>query len=105
MKSIDCFIVKPFKERYDNKVTIDGKELITNASIEDYKSISKKAVVVSTPLSFKSDIKKGDVVIIHHNIFRRFYDIRGKEKNGSLYFKPIYFKTKFHSRCKGAFNI
>ena len=36
MKSIDCFIVKPFKERYDNKVTIDGKELITNASIEDY---------------------------------------------------------------------
>jgi hypothetical protein len=87
MKSIDCFIVKPFKERYDNKVTIDGKELITNASIEDYKSISKKAVVVSTPLSFKSDIKKGDVVIIHHNIFRRFYDLRGKEKNGSLYFK------------------
>ena len=92
MKSIDCFIVKPFKERYDNKVVIEGKELITNASIEDYKSISKKAVVVSTPLSFKSEIKKGDVVIIHHNIFRRFYDIRGKEKNGSLYFKDdMYF--------------
>ena len=92
MKSIDCFIVKPFKERYDNKVVIEGKELITNASIEDYKSISKKAVVVSTPLSFKSEIEKGDVVIIHHNIFRRFYDIRGKEKNGSLYFKDdMYF--------------
>ena len=92
MKSIDCFIVKPFKERYDNKVIIEGKELITNASIEDYKSISKKAIVVSTPLSFKSDIKEGDVVIIHHNIFRRFYDIRGKEKNGSLYFKDgMYF--------------
>ena len=92
MKSIDCFIVKPFKERYDNKVVIEGKELITNASIEDYKSISKKAVVVSTPLSFKSEIKKGDVVIILHNIFRRFYDIRGKEKNGSLYFKDdMYF--------------
>ena len=92
MKSIDCFIVKPFEERYDNKVIIEGKELITNASIEDYKSISKKAIVVSTPLSFKSDIKEGDVVIIHHNIFRRFYDIRGKEKNGSLYFKDdMYF--------------
>ena len=92
MKSIDCFIVKPFEERYDNKVIIEGKELITNASIEDYKSISKKAVVVSTPLSFKSEIKKGDIVIIHHNIFRRFYDIKGKEKNGSLYFKDdLYF--------------
>jgi len=87
MKSIDCFIVKPFKERYDNKVIVEGKELITNASIEDYKSISKKAIVVSTPISFKSNISKGDVVIIHHNIFRRFYDIKGKEKNGSLYFK------------------
>jgi len=92
MKSIDCFIVKPFKERYDNKVIVDGKELITNASIEDYKSISKKAIVVSTPMSFKSNISEGDIVIIHHNIFRRFYDIKGKEKNGSLYFKDnMYF--------------
>ena len=24
--------------------------------------------------------------MIHHNVFRRYYDIRGKEKNSSKYF-------------------
>ena len=31
--------------------------------------------------------KEGDQVIVHHNVFRRWYDIRGIEKNSS--FKPM----------------
>jgi len=92
MKSLYQFIVKPYKNRYDNTTSIESKELIVNTSIEDHKFVSKKAVVVSTPAAFDTDIKTGDIVYVHHNIFRRYYDMKGKEKNSSTFFKDdLYF--------------
>jgi len=92
MKSIYSFIVKPYRERYDNVKEIDGKSIIINTTISKHEFISKKAVVVSTPTAFDTDIKQGDIVYIHHNIFRRWYDQRGKERNSASYFKDdMYF--------------
>ena len=92
MKSLYQFIVKPFNNRYDNIKKLDDKYLIINTSIEKHLFVSKKAVVVSTPAAFKTKIKIGDIVYVHHNIFRRYYDIRGVEKNSSTYFKDnMYF--------------
>ena len=71
---------------------IDENELIINTSIEDHKFVSKKAVVVSTPAAYDTKIKKDDIVYVHHNIFRRYYDMRGIEKNSSTFFKDdLYF--------------
>jgi hypothetical protein len=90
MKSLYNFIVKPYNERYNNK-KVGGKELIVNSNIEDHQFISKKAVVVSTPIAFDTNIKpKGDIVYIHHNIFRRWYDQKGKEKIALHILKMIY---------------
>ena len=92
MNSLYSFIVKPLKDRYDNTRTVAGSDLIINTGIEDYKFISKKAVVVSTPAAFNTKINIGDELYIHHNIFRRWYDQRGKERNSSTYFKDdLYF--------------
>ena len=92
MKSLYQFLVKPYFDRYDNTRYIDGKELIINTSIEDHKFVSKKAVVVSTPAAFDTDIRTGDIVYVHHNIFRRYYDMKGREKNSSTFFKDeLYF--------------
>jgi len=92
MKSLYQFLVKPYSSRYDNTRDIDGKELIINTSIEDHKFVSKKAIVVSTPIAFNTDVKCGDIVYVHHNIFRRYYDMKGKEKNSSTFFKDeLYF--------------
>ena len=74
MRSLYSFIIKPYKERYNNKIFLDKKELIVNSNIEQHRFVSKKAVVVSTPTAFKTDIKEGDVVYVHHNIFRRWYN-------------------------------
>jgi len=81
MKSLFDFIVKPIGNRYDNEIKVGDKSLIINTKIESFKSVSNRAIVVETPLAFKSNIKKGDTVIIHHNVFRRFYDIRGNQKD------------------------
>lgn len=43
--------------------------------------------MVETPKAFKTSIKKGDIIIIHHNVFRVFYDIRGNKKRSRSHFK------------------
>ncbi len=92
MKSLYSFIIKPFEKRYDNVKKIGDKSLILNTSIEPHEFVSKKAVVVSTPAAFNTDIKIGDIVYVHHNIFRRWYDQKGRERNSSTYFKDdLYF--------------
>ncbi len=92
MTGVFDFIVKPAGSRYENSVEIDGKELILNTKIESFKSVNNTAIVVAIPLAYKTDIKIGDTIIIHHNVFRRFYDMKGKQKNSRAYFKEdLYF--------------
>jgi hypothetical protein len=93
MRSVFSYLVRPVGNRYDNKVSVGDKELITNTSIESFKSVNNLAEVVAIPLAIENtDIKVGDLVIIHHNVFRRFYDIRGKQKNSRSYLmEDLYF--------------
>ena len=92
MKSLYQFIVKPNGERYNNTKQVGDSSLLLNTSIESFRHINKEAIVVSTPAAFNTGINVGDTILIHHNIFRRYYDIKGKEKNGSTYFKnDMYF--------------
>ena len=92
MKSLFDFIVEPVGQRYSNEVKVGDKSLIINTKVESFKSVNNIAKVISVPISFKTPIKKGDLIMIHHNVFRRFYDIRGNEKNSKAYFKDnLYF--------------
>lgn len=81
MRSIFSFIITPKKDRYNNKKSIGDKELILNTEISDHKYVSRNGIVIETPLEIKTDIKKGDEVILHHNVFRRWYDVKGNERN------------------------
>ena len=94
MKSLYQFIVKPIGTRYNNKKKIGNKELIINSNISNHKFVNREAEVVSTPSGFKTNIKIGDKVIVHHNLFRRYYNLKGKSVNGSKYFKEdLYFAS------------
>ena len=72
MKSLYNFIIKPHGERYNNKKKIGDKELILNAEISHHEYVNREAVVIETPIVNKTNIKKGDIIIVHHNIFRRW---------------------------------
>ena len=92
MKSLYDFIVKPLGDKYKNTVKIAGKDVVINTKIENWKFVNRLAKVVETPLAFKSGIKKGDIVVIHQNVFRTFYDMRGEKKKSRSYFKnDLYF--------------
>lgn len=90
MISPQCFIVKPKEEKYKTEL-ISGVCIKTSMSIENAKDVSKKAIVVSTPLMYDGEIEKGDEVLIHHNIFREFYGHKGKVTRAFAYlFDDLY---------------
>ena len=93
MKSLYDFIIKPYGQgRYNNSKKINEKELILNTKIESWKFVNRFAEVVSTPLAFNTVIKKGDIIVVHQNVFRRFYNMKGKQTNSRSYFKDdLYF--------------
>ena len=87
MQSLFSFIVKPKKERYDNKKYIDGQELLLNTEISDHRYVSRTAIVIALPKSYTGEIQINDEVIVHHNLFRRWYNAHGIENNSSGYYK------------------
>ena len=92
MKSLYDFIIKPLGDRYENEIKLGDKTLVLNTKIESFKSVNNMAVVVETPKAFKTDIKKGDIIVVHHNVFRVFYDMKGVKKNSRSYFENgLYF--------------
>ena len=92
MKSLYDFIVRPVGKEYDNEITIGDKKIILNTKIESFKFVNNIAKVVEVPTAFKTNIKKGDLIIIHHNVFRTFYDIKGvKKKSRSSFIDGMYF--------------
>lgn len=92
MKSPFYFIVKPLKnKRYKNTKNIDGVDFITSTSIENHKSSNREAVVFSTPIGYKGKIKKGDLLLVHHNVFKFYNDMKGRQKSGKSFFKDNLF--------------
>jgi len=86
MKSVYNFVVTPIGERYNNTKKIDGGELILNTEIFNHQYVNREAVVISTPIVGDTDIKVGDTVIVHHNVFRRWHNVLKQEKNSRSYF-------------------
>jgi len=87
MKAYKDFIVSPIGERYNNSKKVGDKDLILNTEIYNHQFVNRWARVVATPLLFSSPINVGDEIIIHHNVFRRWHDMQGKERNSRSYWK------------------
>ena len=92
MKSVHNFVVTPKGERYNNKKQVDGGELILNTEIFNHQYVNREAKVISTPIAGHTEIQAGDEVIVHHNVFRRWHNVKGIEKNSRSYFnESMYF--------------
>jgi len=94
MKSVHNFVVTPKGERYNNTKKVGDSELILNTEIFNHQYVNREALVISTPIAGNTDIKAGDTIIVHHNVFRRWHNIAGVEKNSKSYFnESTYFIT------------
>ena len=86
MKSVHNFIVTPKGQRYNNSKKVGDSELILNTEIFNHQYVNREAIVISTPIAGHTEIKAGDTVLVHHNVFRRWHDVKGVEKNSRSYF-------------------
>ena len=115
MKPVHEYIIKPKGDRYNNSVNvIDNKELILNTEIFNHGYVNRKAVVVSTPIDNVHNLQAGQEVIVHHNIFRRWHNIKGVEKNSRGYLKEdeylaspdqIYMYKNYDWECVKGFTF
>ena len=87
MNAYKDYIISPMGNRYNNNIQVGRRELVLNTEIFNHQYINRKAKVIATPLLFQSPINVGDEVIVHHNIFRRWNDVKGKERNSRSYWK------------------
>ena len=86
MKSVYNFVVTPKGERYNNKKKVGDSELILNTDIYRHEFTNREAIVISTPIIGDTNIKPKDIVLVHHNVFRRWNDVKGTERNSRSYF-------------------
>ena len=77
MKSVFNFVVKPKGERYNNKKSVGDSELILNTEMFNHQYVNRQAIVLSTPIIGDTNIKAGDTVVVHHNVFRRWHNQYG----------------------------
>ena len=87
MKSVYSFVISPKGDRYNNVKKIGNQELILNTEVNNHEYVNREAVVISIPIIGEDlGIKPGDTVITHFNVFRRWYDVKGRERNSKSYF-------------------
>jgi hypothetical protein len=92
MRSPFNFIVKPESgTRYNNTKEIGGIDLIVNTSEEDHKFSNRHAIVVEVPNKYDGPIRPGDTLLVHHNVFKFYNDMKGRQKSGRSFFRDDVF--------------
>tara|TARA_R110000851_G_scaffold98310_1_gene212854 strand:+ start:884 stop:1447 length:564 start_codon:yes stop_codon:yes gene_type:complete len=92
MRSPHYFIVKPkSRERYSAEREINGSRFTLSSFEEDVSITNREGIVISVPLHYTGEIKPGDTLLIHHNVFRHHSDIQGKRVNDKSFFSENEF--------------
>lgn len=52
---------------------------------------NRYAEVVELPINYIGNIEKGDTLLVHHNVFKIYYDMRGRDKSSGNFFKDDLF--------------
>lgn len=109
MQSPFYFIVRPQGgKRYANTKEISGVELIVSTSEEDHTFSNRIADVISLPKGYAGPINVGDELIVHHNAFKFYNDMRGRRRSGRSFLKEDLFfvddEQFFMYRSNGKWN-
>jgi len=85
MKPVYNFVIKPNGERYNNSTRVGDKDLILNTEIFNHQYVNREGVIISSPIYNPHNLQEQDKVLVHHNVFRRWHNVKGIEKNARGY--------------------
>jgi hypothetical protein len=87
-RMLDSFVISPLDgNKFINTKCFGNKKLIVNISIENAKDVNRFAIVKSIPLNYKGNVKKGDTILVQHNVFRDYYDASGQIRTSDWHIK------------------
>ena len=81
MRPVSDFIIKPKGSRYNNSTKVGDTNLILNTEVFNHQYINRVGIIQSTPIYNPIGLVEDSEVIVHHNVFRRWHDVKGREKN------------------------
>mgnify|MGYP003631458416 FL=1 len=85
MQSVFNYLVSPKGNRTVGSKEIEGQTLLLNTDLQNHSYTNRVGTILNLPLVGNEELKEGDDVIVHHNVFRRFRDVRGNEKDSKNY--------------------
>jgi co-chaperonin GroES (HSP10) len=86
MKPRYTYLIKPVGSEYNNTKKVGDQELTINSTIENAKYVNRIGKVVATP-DDSEQLKPGDLVVVHHNVFRTYLDMKGRKRKSNEYFR------------------
>lgn len=94
MRMPSKFIVTPLNgEKFINTKQVGDKTLITNTSIEHASNVNRIGIVVSIPLDYEGNVRVGDHVVVQHNVFRTYFDGKGRTRESDFHIKDDLFQV------------
>ena len=81
MQSLYKTIVVPEGDRYNN--SDDNLILNTKIEIKDYSYTNRVGIVVEPPVHNPFELKKDDRILVHHNVFRKYWGFSTRLRTSS----------------------
>jgi hypothetical protein len=84
MKPRYGYLISPSGSEYNNTKKIGGVDFVVNTTIEDASFVNRVGIMRH---SLNGDIPAGAEVIVHHNVFRTYRDMKGRKRKSNEYFR------------------
>lgn len=79
------YLIKPYGKEYNNIKKIANKDFIVNTSIESATFVNRLGVVCAVPSG--GQIPLDSIVVVHHNVFRTYLDMKGNKRKSNEFFR------------------
>ena len=79
------YLIMPCGEKYNNTKKIANKDFIVNTSIESAAFVNRLGIVCAVPSG--GQIPLGSMVVVHHNVFRTYLDMKGNKRKSNEFFR------------------
>jgi len=79
------YLITPYGKEKKKKKKIANHNFIINTTIENAAFVNRLGVVYAAPNGGR--IPEGSIVVVHHNVFRTYLDMKGEKRKSNEYFR------------------
>ena len=82
------YLIEPLGSEYNNTKNISGVDFVVNTTIENALFVNRIGVIKGIPTNIEdNELQVGDIVVVHHNVFRTYLNMKGQKTKSNEYFR------------------